>query len=192
MDVVPRTRRLVLVSQHATQLDSLSAPGGAVQFDLRSDTESVLSGPEVPQDAFGQDVESVDDEVWSVAGTLQGFAGRLPRTTDVWKLWLTVFLFAEGPSSQLTRPSCVRYCDVLHTLEPPSMMEQFSRQCAGGRNDASQNWWDLEAELDWWCSRWKLGAGGRLRPGLSLPTWPRHGLVKRRLFCRDAQNRRGA
>ena len=45
-----------------TQLDSLSAPGGAVQFDLRSDTESVLSGPEV----FG---ESVHDEVWLVAGT---------------------------------------------------------------------------------------------------------------------------
>ena len=69
VDVVPGTRRLVLVSQHATQLDSLSAPGGAVQFGLRSDTESVLSGPEVPQDAFGEDVESVDDEVWSVAGT---------------------------------------------------------------------------------------------------------------------------
>ena len=26
----------------------------------------------------------------------------VPRTTDVWKLWLTVFLFSEGPSSQLT------------------------------------------------------------------------------------------
>ena len=37
-------------------------------------------------------------------------AGRrcLPRTTDVWKLLLTVFLFSEGPSSQLTRFSCVR------------------------------------------------------------------------------------
>ena len=72
VEVVPRTCRLVLVSQHATQLDSPSAPpsmGAAVQFDLRSDTESVLSGPDAPQDAFGEDVESVDDEVWSVAGT---------------------------------------------------------------------------------------------------------------------------
>ena len=75
----------------------------------------------------------------------------LPRTTNVWKLWLTVFLFSEGPSSQLTRSQlaidttvvCAMHCDVLHTLEPPSVMELFSRR--RGRSDASENWWDLAA-----------------------------------------------
>ena len=50
--------------------------GAAVQFDLRSDTESVLSGPDVPRDAFGEDVEPVGDEVWSVAGTEEVVSGR--------------------------------------------------------------------------------------------------------------------
>ena len=40
-----------------------------VEFSFRADTESVLSGPEVPQDASGEDVESVEKEVWSVACT---------------------------------------------------------------------------------------------------------------------------
>ena len=70
VEVVPRIRRLVLVSQHATQLDS-SAPASAsaaLQFYLRSDTESVLSGPDVSRDAFGGSVD-VEGEIWSVAGT---------------------------------------------------------------------------------------------------------------------------
>ena len=50
----------------------------------------------------------------------------------------------------------------------------------------------LAVELAWWCSLWKLGAGGQLRPGLSFPTWPRHDLEKRCLSCSDAQNERGA
>ena len=101
--------------------------------------------------------------LWGAGGLhwralLQGFAGRLevgspptlscgtlrclPRTTDVWKLWLTVFLFSEGLSSQLTRLSCVHcIATVLHTSEPPSVMELFSRRRAGGRNDVTQSWW---------------------------------------------------
>ena len=116
-----------------------------------------------------------------------------PLTTEVWKFWLAVFICLEGPSSRLTRPSCAQcFVMVLHTLEPPSVMESFSRRRAGGRSDGTQNWWDLAAALAWWCSRWKLGAGGQLRPGLSLLTWPKHRLVKRCGSCKDAQNKRGA
>ena len=59
MDVVPRNRRLVVVSQHATQLESLSAPGGAVQFDLRSDRERFVRSRGATG-RIGEDVESVD------------------------------------------------------------------------------------------------------------------------------------
>ena len=96
-------------------------------------------------------------------------------------------------SSQLTRPSCAQcFVMVIHNSEPPSVMESFSRRRAGGRSDSTQNWWDLAAELAWWCLRWRLGAGGQLRPGLSLLTWPKLGLVKRCRSCKDAQNKRGA
>ena len=47
----------------------LSVSPSSNEIGSGSDTESVLSGPDVPRDAFGEDVESVDDEVWSVAGT---------------------------------------------------------------------------------------------------------------------------
>ena len=64
-----------------------------------------------------------------------------------------------------------RVCDALRRLSTP-----WSRSCSRDSAQAegataTQNWWDL-AELDW------LGAGGQLRPGLSLPTWPTHSLVK--------------
>ena len=100
----------------------------------------------------------------------------LPQTTDVWKLWLTVFLFSEGRLAIDT----TLVCDALRRFSTPWL---FSRRRVGGRSNATQNWWDFATVLDWWCSRWKLGAGGQLRRGLSFPTWPRHGLVKRCLFC---------
>ena len=50
--------------------------------------------------------------------------------------------FSEGLSSQLTRLSCVQcIATVLHTSEPPSVMELFLRRRASGRNDVAQSWW---------------------------------------------------
>ena len=71
-------RRLVLVSQNHTSV------GVALQFDLRSDTEIVLSGPDVPGDAFGEDVKSVDEEgeIWSVAGT-QGVVSEVEAEVEI-------------------------------------------------------------------------------------------------------------
>ena len=121
----------------------------------------------------------------SLHSQLQGYAGRLevgsPQTLscgiltvpamDNRHLEVVVDSLALFGGSQLA----IKYdprarCNVmaLHTLESSSVMEAFSRRHTGGRSDGTQNWWDLAAELDWWCLPWKLGAGGQLIPGLSL------------------------